>query len=59
MRTPSRLEAEAHRIDGVVRDAEALHFDIADLKAARRPEKLPAAGAVSPQSMAGAVSRVM
>ena len=33
IRTPCGLEAEADRIHGVVGNAEALHFDVADLKA--------------------------
>ena len=39
-----RLEAEAHRIDGVVRNAEALHFDIADLEAGAGLERLQPRG---------------
>ena len=53
-----RLEAEAHRIDGVVRNAEALDLDIADAKRRARLEGLERRSA-SPQSIAGAVSRVM
>ena len=37
-----RFEAEAHRIDGIVRNAEALHFDVADLKAGAGLERLQA-----------------
>ena len=36
------FEAEAHRVDGVVRDAEALHFDIADPEAGAGLEGLQA-----------------
>ena len=48
MRTPSRLESESHRIDGVVRDAEALHVDIADAQARAGLERLQARGGFTP-----------
>ena len=57
-RTPSRCEAEAHRIDGVVRDAEALHLDIADPEAAPAWKGSSARVGLAPID-AGAVRRVM
>ena len=54
-----RLEAEADRVDGVVRNAEALHFDVADLKTGAGLKGLQDAGGAASQSIAGPVRRVM
>ena len=55
------VEAETHRIDGVVRDGETLHHDIADHPAGTGLKLLHRAEAVSKpsHSMVGAVSREM